>query len=232
MENKNDNDSFLSISSEEEQEEENDSDKNNNNNKTHSHTHSKKENYHDLFKGVTSESFNHNLNNEKSKDNKEKEDLNENYILKLREKLNKNTKKIKDRKILILPAPENNLSDYHQKIEEDDNKGYIKLMNPDNLNIKKTEDIDNNDNFNNLNDDKNIISINQKDILDSNWEIKYINNILKKDMKDADKKDKDEIEENKNGKKRKRDKNDEDEFGEERVRSKYSKITTKRRYGW
>jgi hypothetical protein len=229
MENKND-DSFLSISSEEEQEEENDSD--NNNNKTHS----KKENYHNLFKGITSESFNHNLNNEKSKDNKEKEDINKNYILNLREKLNKNTKKIKDRKILILPAPENNLSDYHQKIEEDDNKGYIKLMNPDNLNIKKAEKTENlefnNDTLNNFNNDKNIISINQKDILDSNWEIKYINNILKKDMKDANKKDKDEIEENKNGKKRKRDKNDEDEFEEERVRSKYSKITTKRRYGW
>ena len=227
MENKND-DSFLSISSEEEQEEENDSD--NNNNKTHS----KKENYHNLFKGITSESFNHNLNDEKSKDSKEKEDINKNYILKLREKLNKNTKKIKDRKILILPAPENNLSDYHQKIEEDDNKGYSKLMNPDNLNIKKTENIEfNNDTLNNLNNDKNIISINQKDILDSNWEIKYINNILKKDMKDANKKDKDENEENKNGKKRKRDKNDnDDEFGEEKVRSKYSKITTKRRYGW
>jgi hypothetical protein len=52
-------------------------------------------------------------------------------------------------------------------------------------------------------------------------------------MKDANKKDKDENEENKNGKKRKRDKNDnDDEFGEEKVRSKYSKITTKRRYGW
>ena len=113
-------------------------------------------------------------------------------------------------------------------------------MNPDNLNlnIKKTENIEFNNgtlnNLNNLNNDKNIISINQKDILDSNWEIKYINNIIKKDMKDANKKDKDEIEENKNGKKRKRDKNDndEDDFGEERVRSKYSKITTKRRYGW
>ena len=106
MENKND-DSFLSISSEEEQEEDNDSDNNNNNNKTHS----KKENYHNLFKGIKPELFNHNLNIEKSKDDKEKEDINKKYILKLREKLNKNTKKIKDRKILILPAPENNLSD-------------------------------------------------------------------------------------------------------------------------
>ena len=222
MENKND-DSFLSISSEEEEEEEENPSENNNNNKTHPKLKKEKENYHNLF------NFNslhkNNINNEKSNDN-DKE-----YILRLREKLNKNTKKIKDRKLLILPAPENNLSDYHQKIEEDDNKGYVKLMNPDNLNVKKEEDIDiNNDNSNK---DKNIISINQKDILDSNWEIKYINNILKKDMKDANKKDKDENEENKNGKKRKRDKNDiDDEFGEERVRSKYSKITTKRKYGW
>jgi len=224
MENKND-DSFLSISSEEEEEEEENPSENNNNNKTHPKLkkEKEKENYHNLF------NFNslhkNNINNEKSNDN-DKE-----YILKLREKLNKNTKKIKDRKLLILPAPENNLSDYHQKIEEDDKKGYVKLMNPDNLNVKKEEDIDiNNDNSNK---DKNIISINQKDILDSNWEIKYINNILKKDMKDANKKDKDENEENKNGKKRKRDKNDiDDEFGEEKVRSKYSKITTKRKYGW
>jgi len=224
MENKND-DSFLSISSEEEEEEEENPSENNNNNKTHPKLkkEKEKENYHNLF------NFNslhkNNINNEKSNDN-DKE-----YILKLREKLNKNTKKIKDRKLLILPAPENNLSDYHQKIEEDDKKGYVKLMNPDNLNVKKEEDIDiNNDNSNK---DKNIISINQKDILDSNWEIKYINNILKKDMKDANKKDKEENEENKNGKKRKRDKNDiDDEFGEEKVRSKYSKITTKRKYGW
>ena len=32
---------------------------------------------------------------------------------------------------------------------------------------------------------KNIISINQKDILDKNWEIKYINKMLKKDMKES-----------------------------------------------
>ena len=59
-------------------------------------------------------------------------------------------------------------------------------MNPDNISIKKNEDLDlNKDNINN---EKNIISINQKDILDNNWEIKYINKMLKKDMKEAIKK--------------------------------------------
>ena len=103
-------------------------------------------------------------------------------------------------------------------------------MNPDNmnLNIKET------DLSNNINHDKNIISINQKDILDENWEIKYINKILKKDMNEAFKNEEDKDEKNKmNNKKRKRDKNkDVDELNEDNVRSKYDKISTKKRYGW
>ena len=238
MESKN-NDSFLSISSENEDEEDNEDNEDNNSNINKNH--SKKEKYHDLFKGITLENF-----NPKSKDIKEtneqkkEEELNKEYILKLREKLNNNATKIKNRKILILPAPENNLTDNHYQNknliddEADENKGFIKLMNPDNLNVKKNKDtklsLDNIDN-----NDKNIISINQKDFLDNNWEIKYINKILKKDMKETIKKEEEEKEENnknKGGKKRKRDKKDDNELEEENIRSKYSKITTKKRYGW
>ena len=103
-------------------------------------------------------------------------------------------------------------------------------MNPDNINL----DIKESDLNDNINKDKNIISINQKDILDQNWEIKYINKILKKDMKEAFKNEEENDEKNKmNNKKRKRDKNkNKDELNDENIRSKYDKITTKKRYGW
>ena len=225
------NDSFLSISSDEEEEKE---EKSINDKKDDS----KKDKYHNLFRGIKKES----LLNPKIKEKENEEEINKNYIFNLRDKLNKNTSKIKNKKLLILPPPQNDLIDnhIHTKIIFDDdkfnqNKGLSKLMNPDNLNYKKNDELNNN--RDNINNDKDIISINQKDILDSNWEIKYINKILKKDMKDAIKKE----EENhdgkniiKDGKKRKRDKKkeDEDEFEEDNIRGKYSKISTKRKYGW
>ena len=230
MESKN-NDSFLSLSSDED------------NSQDEKETHSKVDIYHSLFKGITSEPFNpkRRLKKESNREKeKEEEEKNKKYILKLREKLNNNTGKIKDKKLLILPAPENDLTDnhYHTKnlLDEDDlneNKGFAKLMNPDNVNFKKNDEL----NLNKDNNNKNIISINQKDILDSNWEIKYINKILKKDMKEAIKKEEENQIEGKNnikeGKKRKRDKkSNEDELEESNIKSKYSKISTKRKYGW
>ena len=220
------NNSFLSISSEEE-----DSvDKDNIEQKEQ-----KKESYNYLFKGITSKSL-----NPKTKDDElaNKENQTNLYILKLREKLNNNTTKIKNKKLLILPSPENDLKDnhFHTKNNLDDdeeqineNKGLAKLVNPDNLNIKKNNDKESDNNG--INHEKNIISINQKDILDENWEIKYINKILKKDMKDAEKKEEKEDNNKVKGKKRKRDK-DESEIDEENIRSKYSKISTKKKYGW
>ena len=226
MESKN-NGSFLSLSSEEEKSDDSNKDKNN----------PKEQKYHDLF--------NINIKPKNQKDTKnEKEEINKNYILKLREKLNNNTTKIKNKKLLILPPPENDLTDNHYHMDNNlfdeeefkQNKGLGKLMNPDNLNIKKKDQL--NPNSSNINN-KDIISINQKDILDSNWEIKYINKMLKKDMKEAIKKEEMENNENNNkdikaGKKRKRDKkiNDEDELENEIIRSKYSKISTKKKYGW
>ena len=181
------------------------------------------------------------INKEKEKENEEEK--NKNYILQLREKLNKNVRKIKDKKLLILPPPENNLTDNHahnKNIFDDDelnkNNGLPKLMNPDNLNFKKNDEL--NDNKDDINNNKDIISINQKDILDSNWEIKYINKILKKDMKEALKKEEEIQNDDKNkiktNKKRKRDKknDNEEELEEENIKSKYSKISTKRKYGW
>ena len=167
------NNSFLSISSEEE-----DSvDKDNIEQKEQ-----KKESYNYLFKGITSKSL-----NPKTKDDElaNKENQTNLYILKLREKLNNNTTKIKNKKLLILPSPENDLKDnhFHTKNNLDDdeeqineNKGLAKLVNPDNLNIKKNNDKESDNNG--INYEKNIISINQKDILDENWEIKYINKII------------------------------------------------------
>ena len=160
------------------------------------------------------------------------------YIIKLREKLNNNTTKIRNKKILILPSPQNDLVDKHFNtkdiIEEDDleQKGFIKLMNPDNLNIKINND---NINYDDINNEKNVISINQKDILDKNWEIKYINKILKNDMKEAIKNEENLEDKNKINKKRKRDKNkneDDDELNDDKLRSKYDKISTKKKYGW
>ena len=242
------NDSFLSISSDEEEEEKEENSKNDK--KNNSKKDKDKHIYHDLFKGIKKESL---LNAEiKDKKKENEEEINKNYILKLREKLNKNTSKIKDKKLLILPPPENDLIDNHihtKNILDDEdelnqNKGLSKLMNPDNLNYNKNDELNNNNNNGDINN-KDIISINQKDILDSNWEIKYINKILKKDMKDAIKKEEESQNQNnqnngknmiKDGKKRKRDKNknneDEDEFEEDNIRSKYSKISTKRKYGW
>ena len=220
------NNSFLSISSEEE-----DSvDKDNIEQKEQ-----KKESYNYLFKGITSKSL-----NPKTKDDELANEENQTnlYILKLREKLNNNTTKIKNKKLLILPSPENDLKDnhFHTKNNLDDdeeqineNKGLAKLVNPDNLNIKKNNDKESDNNG--INYEKNIISINQKDILDENWEIKYINKILKKDMKDAEKKEENEDNNKVKGKKRKRNK-DESEIDEENIRSKYSKISTKKKYGW
>ena len=223
MEPKNNN-SFLSLSSdEEESNEEEQSNKIITNNINVEKIKPKNDN---IFNGISKES----LNNKIDENNSDKE-----YILKLRNKLNNNIAKTKNKKMLILPPPENELEDKHLKennFQDDDleNKGYIKLMNPDNITFNTKETILSN----NINNDKNIISINQKDILEENWEIKYINTMLKKDMKEAFKTEEDKEDKNKmNNKKRKRGKNkDDDELNEDRTRSKYDKISTKKKYGW
>ena len=224
MEPKNNN-SFLSLSSdEEESNEEEQSNKIITNNINVEKIKPKNDN--NIFNGISKDS----LNNKIDENNSDKE-----YILKLRNKLNNNIAKTKNKKMLILPPPENVLEDKHLKennFQDDDlkNKGYIKLMNPDNMNFNTKETILSN----NINNDKNIISINQKDILEENWEIKYINTMLKKDMKEAFKTEEDKEDKNKmNNKKRKRGKNkDDDELNEDKTRSKYDKISTKKKYGW
>ena len=212
----NKNDSFLSFSSDEE------------------NSSSKIENYGIIHNEKVAQ--NNAIFKDPLKTKKEEENTDKEYILKLRNKLNSNIAKVKNRNLLILPPPENELMDKHDKgnyLQEEDleMKGYIKLMNPDNINYNIKETNSNN----NINNEKNIITINQKDILDKNWEIKYINKILKKDMKESFKNEeiKDEKNDKLNNKKRKRDKNkDDDELNEENIRSKYDKISTKKRYGW
>ena len=172
-----------------------------------------------------------------NKEEKRKENSAKEYILKLQNKLSNNIVKTKNKKMLILPPPENELTDRHEKEnvfkdEDIENKGFINLMNPDNVNLNIKE---NEFNINNINNEKNIISINQKDILDKNWEIKYIKNILKKDMKETIKNEENIDDKNNINKKRKRDKNkndDNDELNGDKIRSKYDKISTKKKYGW
>ena len=172
-----------------------------------------------------------------NKEEKRKENSAKEYILKLQNKLSNNIVKTKNKKMLILPPPENELTDRHEKEnvfkdEDIENKGFINLMNPDNVNLNIKE---NEFNINDINNEKNIISINQKDILDKNWEIKYINKMLKKDMKEAIKNEENNDEKNKINKKRKRDKNkneNDDELNDGNQRSKYDKISTKKKYGW
>ena len=226
MKSKNNN-SFLSISSSEE------------NSNNEENINSKEDNYHNIFKGLSpsTDFFKPKLIDSKEL-NKEKEEINKKYIISLRERLNNNTTKIKDKKLLILPSPENDLTDnhYHNKnlIDDDDineKKLLSKLMNPDNINIKNDmeQKIDNNI----KSDDKEIISVNQKDILDSNWEIKYIKQILKKDMNESIKKEEENDGKNKiiDGKKRKRNKENNIDK-DDNIKSKYSKISTKKKYGW
>ena len=172
-----------------------------------------------------------------NKEEKVKENSAKEYILKLQNKLSNNIVKTKNKKMLILPPPENELTDRHEKEnvfkdEDIENKGFINLMNPDNVNLNIKE---NEFNINDINNEKNIISINQKDILDKNWEIKYIKNILKKDMKETIKNEENIDDKNNINKKRKRDKNkndDNDELNGDKIRSKYDKISTKKKYGW
>ena len=172
-----------------------------------------------------------------NKEEKRKENSAKEYILKLQNKLSNNIVKTKNKKMLILPPPENELTDRHEKEnvfkdEDIENKGFINLMNPDNVNLNIKE---NEFNINDINNEKNIISINQKDILDKNWEIKYIKNILKKDMKETIKNEENIDDKNNINKKRKRDKNkndDNDELNGDKIRSKYDKISTKKKYGW
>ena len=223
--NSNKENSFLSVSSDEEESEKDESHLNKNNNKNVINKHRIQKNEGNI------------INNKEEKE-KEKENSAKEYILKLQNKLNNNIVKTKNKKMLILPPPENELTDKHYKDnvfqdEDLENKGFIKLMNPDNmnLNIKDNDDINNDG----INDEKNIISINQKDILDKNLEIKYINKILKKDMKEEIKNEENIEDKNKINKKRKRDKNkneDDDELNDDNIRSKYDKISTKKKYGW
>ena len=153
MEPKNNN-SFLSLSSDEEESNEEElSNKIITNNINVEKIKPKNDN--NIFNGISKES----LNNKIDENNSDKE-----YILKLRNKLNNNIAKTKNKKMLILPPPENELEDKHLKennFQDDDleNKGYTKLMNPDNINFNTKETIL----INNINNDKNIISINQKD---------------------------------------------------------------------
>ena len=226
MKSKNNN-SFLSISSSED------------NSNNEENINSKEDNHHNIFKGLSpsTDFFKPKLIDSKEL-NKEKEEINKKYIISLRERLNNNTTKIKDKKLLILPSPENDLTDnhYHNKnlIDDDDineKKLLSKLINPDNINIKN--DIEQNTDNNIKNDDKEIISVNQKDILDSNWEIKYIKQILKKDMNESIKKEEENDGKNKiiDGKKRKRNKENNIDK-DDNMKSKYSKISTKKKYGW
>ena len=172
-----------------------------------------------------------------NKEEKRKENSAKEYILKLQNKLSNNIVKTKNKKMLILPPPENELTDRHEKEnvfkdEDIENKGFINLMNPDNVNLNIKE---NEFNINDINNEKNIISLNQKDILDKNWEMKYIKNILKKDMKETIKNEENIDDKNNINKKRKRDKNkndDNDELNGDKIRSKYDKISTKKKYGW
>ena len=226
MKSKNNN-SFLSISSSED------------NSNNEENINSKEDNYHNIFKGLSpsTDFFKPKLIDNKEL-NKEKEEINKKYIISLRERLNNNTTKIKDKKLLILPSPENDLTDnhYHNKnlIDDDDineKKLLSKLMNPDNINIKN--DIEQKTDNNIKSDDKEIISVIQKDILDSNWEIKYIKQILKKDMNESIKKEEENDGKNKiiDGKKRKRNK-EKNIDKDDNMKSKYSKISTKKKYGW
>jgi len=226
MKSKNNN-SFLSISSSEE------------NSNNEENINSKEDNYHNIFKGLSPLTDFFKPKSIDSKElNKEKEEINKKYIISLRERLNNNTTKIKDKKLLILPSPENDLTDnhYHNKnlIDDDDineKKLLSKLMNPDNINIKNDLEVKTDNNI--KNDDKEIISVNQKDILDSNWEIKYIKQILKKDMNESIKKEEENDGKNKiiDGKKRKRNKENNIDK-DDNIKSKYSKISTKKKYGW
>ena len=152
MKSKNNN-SFLSISSSED------------NSNNEENINSKEDNYHNIFKGLSpsTDFFKPKLIDSKEL-NKEKEEINKKYIISLRERLNNNTTKIKDKKLLILPSPENDLTDnhYHNKnlIDDDDineKKLLSKLMNPDNINIKN--DIEQKTDNNIKSDDKEIISV-------------------------------------------------------------------------
>ena len=215
------NNSFLSISSEEEEGEENEDSIGDKEIRENSEEHKIK----NIFnKGNINLIKNNFDKKDVDKINKKEDEENNEYIVKLRNKLNNNTKKINDSKYLILPPPENELSDYNEKIDDndEDNKYLVKLINPDNINIKTDNDIKE------TKSDNNIISINQNEILDKNWEIKYINQMLKKDMKDNSKQENSEKIKKFGGNKRGR----QEDNQEENVKSKYSKISTKKKYGW
>lgn len=195
-----------------------------------------------LFKGVTKGNFNNNNNNLKNQA-KEK-------ILILQAKLNKNTTNITQKDILNLPPPKTKLIDKNELIDEEESSFdkkkslYKNLINPDALIEKKESNLL--DLKEKQQDNKiGVLHIEQKDILDKNWETKYIGNLIRKDIySESKKKEQDESnnkeEESKNaGKKRRRDKKDKDkdeneldEIDEYNNRSKYSRISTSKKYGW
>ena len=181
-----------------------------------------------LFKGITKESF----NTKKSKLNEKENNLNN--ILLLRNKLAMNTKMKMDQTILNLPEPKNKLIDKHEKTKYNEfyeNKNNLNkltnLQNPDDLtDVQKSKNIqENNDNY---------VSINQNQLIDKNWETKYLGKILKKEvLENSGKNEEKEIPSNKiSGNKRKRDKKVEDDLTNDNEKSKYSKISTRKKYGW
>ena len=181
-----------------------------------------------LFKGITKESF----NTKKSKLNEKENNLNN--ILLLRNKLAMNTKMKMDQTILNLPEPKNKLIDKHEKTKYNEfyeNKNNLNkltnLQNPDDLtDVQKSKNIqENNDNY---------VSINQNQLIDKNWETKYLGKILKKEvLENSGKNEEKEIKSNKiSGNKRKRDKKVEDDLTNDNEKSKYSKISTRKKYGW
>ena len=181
-----------------------------------------------LFKGITKESF----NTKNSKLNEKENNLNN--ILLLRNKLAMNTKMKMDQTILNLPEPKNKLIDKHEKTKYNEfyeNKNNLNkltnLQNPDDLtDVQKSKNIqENNDNY---------VSINQNQLIDKNWETKYLGKILKKEvLENSGKNEEKEIPSNKiSGNKRKRDKKVEDDLTNDNEKSKYSKISTRKKYGW
>ncbi len=247
----------------------------------------------DLFQGITKETFPDNYNNNIKNDNKNFLKSKEKIQL-MQEKLNHNKTNLIQKDILNLPPPKTKLIDKTERddlFEEEENDDNEVIMNKNKLifknlvcpdfleqnkkfsdnNIELIEkETDINKNKQSFEGDKNIMELQLDDILDKNWETKYIGSLIKKDIyaeskqkaidekdikrieneeKNNNKKEQEEKEEGiKNKKdifkkpferKRKRDKNEineDDEYAEiqeyYKNQSKYSQISTSKKYGW
>lgn len=195
----------------------------------------------------STDSINENKNSKKEKDNfkdlfcgklefgNPKNAVNKSQIIK-KDKIKKNTQK-KNNIISLLPPPKVKLTDKSNKISfsQITSCKMKSLINPDLIQINEKKEIEHNRKITTQREINEIELINQKDLVDKDWERKYIDKINKAEslgIKEEEDSNPMANEHNIKNIINKYNSEQSKALSSMEVKSKYGKISTKAKYGW